>query len=126
LRGKIGNRNRASLIRDYSGIRIKNITPTDIDGIIDYKNRLWIIIELKYGNTQLPKGQRLALERLTDNLSLSKPTICFVSSHWSDESEDIDAANTQLSEFRHNGKWKYVVDDVILIDAINGFVSQNT
>ena len=106
-RGKIQNRDRARQINDFSGLRFGNITPTDIDGLIEYKNKAYIIIELKYLTTKLPRGQELALERLTDDLTKSgKPTICIVASHeQNDPKEDIKVSDTIVIKYRRNRKW---------------------
>jgi len=39
VRGKIEHRDRARQIRDFSNLRYGNITPTDIDGLIEYQNK---------------------------------------------------------------------------------------
>lgn len=106
-RGKILNRDRARQIKDFTGLRFGNITPTDIDGMIEYHDKGYIFIELKLGDTPILFGQRLALERLTDDLSrASKPTICIIAKHNSvNNDEDIDVANAVVSEYRLNGIW---------------------
>ena len=43
------------------------ITPTDIDAIVDYQNKIWIIYEVKMVGKDVPYGQRLALMRLIQN-----------------------------------------------------------
>lgn len=102
-RGAIYNRRRAAQLRDFSGLRLGNITPTDIDLYIEYKNAGHIIGELKHGDSELPFGQRLALERMCDGLSLTKPTIAFVASHMDDG--DIDVAHAKIVEVRFRGSW---------------------
>lgn len=106
-RGAIHNRPRAKQLRDYSGLRFGKITPTDIDGLIEYKNKAYVILELKYGDTELPFGQRLALERLTDDLEqVGKPTLCIVATHDThDCNKDIDAANTIVTKYRLKREW---------------------
>jgi len=49
VKGVIHAPQRATQLRDYSGLLFGNITPTDIDGLIEYKNIGYVIIELKYG-----------------------------------------------------------------------------
>lgn len=111
-RGKIHNRARWQQVRDFSGLRFGNITATDIDGLIEYQNKGYIIFELKNGDAPLDFGQRLALERLTDTLTgAGKPTICIISSHMSDNPEqDIDVANSLVVSYRSGGKWHEVVE----------------
>jgi len=102
-RGVIRNRDYATQIRDFSGLRFKNITPTDIDGLIEYHNKAYVVIEIKYMGSELPYGQRLALERMCDDLSNSKQTIGIVASHSS--TGDIDVGNIEVIEMRYRGHW---------------------
>lgn len=106
-RGKIHNRARAKQLRDFSGLCFGNITATDIDGLIEYHNRGYIIIELKWADTPVAFGQQLALERLTDTLTRAgKPTLCIISSHTNNNpDQDIDVANSLVTSFRLGGKW---------------------
>lgn len=105
-RGLIINRERARQLRDYSGLRFGDITPTDIDGVIEYQNKAYVIYEFKLVNAIVPFGQRLALERLTDDLESRKPTLCIIASHNElNCDEDIDAANASVTEYRLKGEW---------------------
>jgi hypothetical protein len=103
-RGAIRNREYGTQVRDFSGLRFGNITPTDIDGLIEYKDKGYVLIETKYKDAKLPRGQELALERLCDNLqSAKKPTLLIIASH---ETEgDIDVAETIVVRYRFKGKW---------------------
>ena len=50
-RGKIQFRARKKQILDFSNLRLKyRITPTDMDGLIEYRNRIRFFIEMKYRN----------------------------------------------------------------------------
>lgn len=103
-RGVIRNRNYANQVRDFSGLRFNNITPTDIDGMIEYKNLCYVYIETKYDGAELPFGQKLALERQTDDMQKVKPTITIIASHNSEG--DIDVANTTVTQYRWKGEWR--------------------
>jgi len=103
-RGKIINRNYATQIRDFSGLRFNNITPTDIDGFIDFHNEWFVIMEFKHGDSPLPYGQRLAIERLVDIVEKAgKKSIGIVANH--NISQDIDCANTIVREYRYHYTW---------------------
>lgn len=102
-RGIIRNRQYATQIRDFSGMRFGSITPTDIDGYIEYRGRCHVLIELKYGEARLPYGQKLALERLCDDLEQAKPTLAIIASHTC--VGDIDVAGATVTETRFHGKW---------------------
>lgn len=56
--------------------------------------------------TELDKGQRLALERLSDDLSLLKKSVCIIAEHdCYDCEQDIDVANAIVTEYRWKSKW---------------------
>jgi len=115
-RGLIINRERARQLIDFSGLRYDNITPTDSDAIIDWHNKAWVITEWKYLEAELPFGQRLAFERLTDDLERSgKPTLFMIAAHdVYDCDKDVDSANTPVREYRFKGKW-YVFEASLII-----------
>ena len=106
-RGQIVFRNRAKQIKDFSGLLFGNITPTDIDGLIEYHGRAYIIIELKLIGAPIPYGQRLALERLVDDLQrVGKRSLCIIAEHNTVNTEDvIDVAKAIVSEYRVRRQW---------------------
>lgn len=90
-RGIINNRERARQIIDYSGLRYGKIIPTDIDGFIDFGNKLFIYLEFKYGEAEFVTGQRLAIERAVKASRV--PCYALLCRHnISDPKTDIDAA----------------------------------
>ena len=96
VRGKIHTPDRAKQLRDFSGLRFGTITPTDIDGLIEYQNIGYVIMEFKAKDNIVLDGQRLALERLTDDLSLAaKNTLCIIAYHDTDSNETIDTATVR-------------------------------
>ena len=104
-RGVIYNKDRARQLRDFSGLRYGNITPTDIDGLIEYKDIAYVIFETKFGNAEVPRGQMIALERLCDDLQNYKHTIVIISSHNHPVTEEIDLANSIVTQYRWRKKW---------------------
>ena len=114
-RGEIHNRERARQIRDFSGIIYGNITPTDIDGLIEYHGKGYIILELKLVGTKIQFGQKLALERMTDDFQKSgKAALCIIADHTIyDPAKDIIASNTIVREYRYNFKWTIPTSDTI-------------
>ncbi len=63
------NREYAQQIKDFSGLRWGAISPTDVDALLEFSNRLFIIVETKYKNSPIPRGQLLALERVCDAIN---------------------------------------------------------
>lgn len=121
-RGKINNKERATQLRDFSGLRFKNMTPTDIDGLLEYENICYVFFETKFENAPLPAGQKLALQRLCDDMSMVKPTISVISSHNSPIGEVIDTASTIVSEFRFRGNWCMDTSDTTLRELMARFI----
>lgn len=120
-RGEIVNRSRAAQITDFSGLRIGNITPTDIDGLIEYQEKLYIFFELKYQGKDLPKGQALAAIRLVD--SLNKPSVFIVADHDAQIGHDIDAAKAIIRSYYYSKKWHTPQRSMTLREGIIEFVN---
>lgn len=105
-RGVIRNRAKAKQLRSFQGIRRGNITPTDIDGMMEYKNKAYIWIELKTSGAALTYGQALAYQRLTADLAqCGKCTAFFVATHETlNPDEDIDVKAALVCTLFLNGK----------------------
>lgn len=118
-RGEIRNKDFAKQLNNFKGLRWGNITPTDIDGFIEYHGKGFIIFELKYKGTELPYGQRLALERECDDHK--KPTLLIIASHECLVPDDVNAADATVVEYRYDKRWfrdsgrslKQVIDSFI-------------
>jgi hypothetical protein len=107
-RGNIKYKSRAQQINSFSGlIRRRNITPTDIDGLIDYNGKAFIILEGKYGDAELPKGQRMALENLANAmLDGSKKVVVIVFRHnIHNVNQDINVSLQPVTEIYFKRKW---------------------
>lgn len=111
-RGKIHNlgRYRQSKLVDFSGLRWGNITPTDIDGFIDFGDKLFIYIEFKLKGTEIADGQRLAIERLCDRcVNGGVQTFGIIAEHEiTNTSQTIDAAKTIVIKYRCDREWHEV------------------
>ena len=98
---------RAKQAIDYGGIRVNNILPTDIDGIIEYKDKGYILIEMKHRDTGVPLGQKIALERMVDDFRRAgKIAFIIVCSHDVDDcNEVIRAENTVVTNAYYDYRW---------------------
>lgn len=112
LRGSIAYRERAKQLRDFSGLQFGKITPTDIDGLIEYHNKCYVIIETKYVTAEIPFGQMLALQRLCDDLQKAKPTLLIIARHHTEVDKDIDFAKCDIEKYRYRAKWGTVETNV--------------
>jgi hypothetical protein len=111
-RGIIQNPERARQIIDFSGIRFKNITPTDIDGLIEYKNIAYVLMEFKHREAEMPHGQSLALTRMVDDFDRQgKYATLLVCEHYVDDPKaDIIARDTNVRRYYYRGKWYPAID----------------
>jgi hypothetical protein len=121
-RGIIRNKQYATQIRDFSGLKFGNITPTDVDAFIDFHNRLFVFIEGKHGDAKPPFGQRLALERLTDKLHNPPETyaVCILASHKTEG--DIIYHALPVTEYRWEGKWEKPSSPITVKEAIERLI----
>ena len=102
----IENRERFNQFIDYSGLTFGTLHPTDIDGVLEYRNKGFILFEVKMNNVWMPQGQRIALTRITDALAMSKPAILFVARHnVLDPRVDVDASRCIVTEYYYKGQW---------------------
>jgi len=58
------NPERASQIIDFKGVHHRGASFTDIDALLEYRDRAYVIVEVKYGDKEMPDGQKLAIERM--------------------------------------------------------------
>lgn len=81
-RGVYQNINRGRQLLRFDGIRYDNITPTDIDAVIEYQNKCWILHEVKTKGKDVPFGQKLLFERwIKDSKKVGKHAIAIISEH---------------------------------------------
>lgn len=88
-RGTYKNKERGRQLLLFDGFQYGNITPTDIDAIIEWKNRLWVIFEAKTGEKETPLGQRILFERFVQDMKKAgKPALAMIVEHSTKATED--------------------------------------
>lgn len=103
-------------------MRFGTITPTDIDGLIEYDDKCYVVFESKYQDAEIPYGQKLALVRLVDNLN--KPAILIHSTHdVSDCNQDVDVGNSTVAAYYFNHKWYYPSNKYTLRQLTERFIN---
>lgn len=106
VRGAVRNEASYTQLKDYSQLRYGLITPSDIDGFIDFQNRAFVFIEVKYGTAEMNVGQRLAYERLCDACRKSGiPSIVVVAHHNMPPAEMIPVHNVPVTKIRWGDRW---------------------
>lgn len=99
-RGVYQNPNRGKQLIRFDGIKYGNITPTDFDGVIEYQDRIWILVEAKLAGKEVPYGQKLALARFVkDSGKAGKHAIAMIVDHTSENPlDDIILRNCFVRE----------------------------
>ena len=101
------NCDRIKQVIVFDGLQYGSITPTDIDGCIEYKDKAVIFLEYKYVGNRMPDGQRLCLERLADDVQMSgREAVVMLCEHEiSDVNEPVDAETSGVVSMYYCGKW---------------------
>ena len=123
-RGNIKFKGRAKQLNSFNGmIRRRNITPTDIDGIIDYNGKAFVILEGKYGDAELPKGQKMALENLANTiLSANKRVVVIIYRHFiHDTNQEINVSKQIVSDIYFKRKWDKITVEKNVLEVIEMF-----
>lgn len=121
-RGSIRNRDVAAQLRDFSGLCFGDITPTDIDGMIEYRNKGYVYIEAKGFDARVPHGQSLALVRQHDDMSKVKPVLTIFADHYATLGQDVDYAKATIRKFRFGMRWHEPKDKIIVYQVVSQFL----
>lgn len=104
-RGKIQYQDHARQLLIYEGMTFGRITPTDIDGVIEYHDEAVILYECKHADAEIPRGQKIALVRIIDDLqAANKEAILLICEHHIARG-DIRLANTIVREVYYKGSF---------------------
>lgn len=116
-RGVIRNREYAAQIKDFSGLRFGSITPTDMDGYMEYHNKAFVFIEAKFGNSLPPFGQQLALQRLANVVNFAGKTgVALLANH--EERGDIRFADMPVRSVCTFGEFRSVSKPLTVRQAV--------
>lgn len=122
MRGEIQNRPRAQQIRDFTGLCWGNITPTDVDGFVEFRDKLFVLIEAKLVGKGLDDGQRKALERACDAIVGEKhERICAILliEHNEPPENDIHFASCPVRTWYYKDEWRQPMRPVTCKEAID-------
>lgn len=131
MKSKITNPKRAGQLIDFAGLEIDgtpNLYPTDIDALIEYKDRGYIYFEIKHGSAAVPTGQRLALQRMVDDAGkIQKEAIAFICEHdVHDTSQNVIAAQCRVRELYYSGEqeWRSPEKELTAKEAMDIFLKR--
>jgi hypothetical protein len=121
------NEDRARQLIRFDGLQWGTITPTDIDGLIEYQNKLWVLFEAKYDDKDVPKGQRLAMERFIQNVKdANKHGIAMIVQHKvKDTRKDVFMKNCKVREIytTENPMWKPINQNITALIMADMYIT---
>lgn len=104
------------------------ITPTDVDGLIDYNGNAFLFLEAKKENGIMSYGQSLAYENLIHVLQKGgAPSICVLFRHDTPSNKNIITYNKIVDsiylfdEEYDDWRWKKPDRQITVLEAINIF-----
>ena len=111
---------------DFKGLEVDGyIYPTDIDGLIEYKDSEYILFEVKYGSAEVPLGQKLAIQRLVDDFTkVGKQAVAFVCEHTvRDANKPVVAAWCKVREIYYGKEkqWRAPDNEITVREAVDSF-----
>jgi len=96
---------------------------TDIDGMIEWKGKGYFLVEVKYKDMEINNGQRLAFERLTEDIK--KPCIFVIAEHSVDNpEEDIILDKCKVRKICREGNWKDVKHEMLVGGLAGRFINK--
>jgi hypothetical protein len=123
MESRIHDRDQFFKVNDFCGLLDDGKkSATDIDMLIEYENKLFIIGEGKHVNSKHKYGQTLALERLCDDISRSKPCLLIFYEH--DTVGDIIVRDCIVAEYRWKGKWHKPKEIMVVKEIIEQFIKK--
>lgn len=95
---------------DFTGLQSGKIHPTDIDAVLEFKDKLLILFEMKREGNEIPTGQRLVLERICNNWTKGqKAAIAIKLEHsFKNDSIDVPIEKCIATKYYMNGFTKWV------------------
>lgn len=132
MESRIHNPHKAKQLIDFMGCQVgsDNMYPTDIDALIEYKDKEYIIFEVKFGDTPVPLGQKLALQRMVDDFTkVGKQAIVFVCEHTvRDAEKPIIMARCRVREIYYGDEkqWRAPEKTMTVREALSSFLRYST
>lgn len=133
-RGVYKSKYRGRQLLLFDGMRYDNITPTDIDATIEYKDRAVIFIEVKLRKVDVPLGQRVMLERFVDDFrNAGKDAIAIIAEHEvKDAEQDILLKDCTVREIYYKRKnndkrcmWRSPKGEITVKQLTDSFIELN-
>lgn len=119
--GLIRNSNQVKQAIDFQGFENGLIHPSDIDAVLEFDNKVLILMEVKRKGNEIPLGQRLLLERICDAWHSDGRVgiILLVEHRVFDATIDIPLSEGMVTSTYYFGKW-YDSKNPIPLSLLNG------
>lgn len=107
-RGIIQYQRRFHQAVDFKGLRFENITPTDIDGFVEYRGKVFILFKFKHVDAtyDINGGQMKALTMTCDAIQTdSRHAMILLCRHDKPPHMDIVAYETLVEAVYHKRVW---------------------
>jgi len=122
-RGFIRNQEAFKQAIDPTGMLWGKISGCDIDYFYDFQDKVFVFIELKYGNAEMKRGQRMALERLCDACqNAGKETILIIARHNEPIQNLIPLESVSVAEYRYKGVWNIPKKPMTVRESMDEFL----
>lgn len=97
----------------FDGLKSGNISPTDIDSVIELWNKFLILFEVKELGKDITIGQKITTTRIIDswNLDKNKTGIVIFAQH-NPEDKEILLAECKVNKIYMDGEWKSINKNV--------------
>ena len=121
----IKNRDRVKQVIDFTSVQNGKMHPMDIDAVLEFDNRILILIEVKFKGNDIPTGQKLTLERICDawhkkdiqktrEQERSKAIVLKVEHNFNNDNVNIPLDKCYLTSIYYNKKWSKRYDSNII------------
>lgn len=113
----------------FEGLNLSDkMFPTDIDAMIEYKNKAYIFIEVKYRDKEMSTGQRIAIERLVNDTGKNKWAIALLVNHSQNNTKQpviLRDCTVQALYYSKERKWRQpLINELKTDEAIFKFITQ--
>lgn len=100
-------RERAKQLMSFEGMQWDSMTPTDIDGFLDYRGKYFVYMEGKVVGKDLLRGQELALENATQShVKAGHKAIAIVFEHNTPVEQDVIVKNCRVVRYYFKNEWQ--------------------
>lgn len=126
-RGAIHSPRRAKQLHDFTEMAIGTITPTDIDGLIDFHGESFAFFEVKGRGATMSRGQSLAMTRVVDLIEKAgKRAVIFeVEHHEEDAGRMVNAARCIVRRTYFEREWRDREGrEMTLVQAVDAFLGR--